>query len=81
VTVDAGQGNDSLNVSGTGSDQIILQGRNGMTHSTMPGSGYQRNDTLVPPYPPVGIQLTPVRYQQIVGVPRRAIPLLRCGSF
>jgi len=47
ITVDAGAGNDALAVSGNGSDRIISA--KGYGHDTLnnPGSGYNRDDTLV----------------------------------
>ncbi|KJC54174.1 hypothetical protein UP10_40630 [Bradyrhizobium sp. LTSPM299] len=47
VTVDAGAGDDTLSVSGNGSDRIIFSKGGGHDTLTNPGSGYTRNDTLV----------------------------------
>ena len=46
VTVDAGAGDDTITVSGTGRDTIVFA--MGYGHDTLnnPGSGYQRDDTL-----------------------------------
>jgi Ca2+-binding RTX toxin-like protein len=47
VTVDAGAGDDTISVSGTGSDRIIFGSGYGHDTLTNPGSGYNRDDTLV----------------------------------
>jgi Ca2+-binding RTX toxin-like protein len=46
VTIDAGQGDDYLNISGTGSDTIIFAQGDGHDTLNNSGSGYVRNDTL-----------------------------------
>jgi Ca2+-binding RTX toxin-like protein len=46
VTVVAGQGNDTISVSGNGSDTFIFAKGDGHDVITNPGSGYNRNDTL-----------------------------------
>jgi hypothetical protein len=46
ATVYAGQGNDSLSVSGNGSDRILFAKGDGHDTLNNPGSGYNRNDTL-----------------------------------
>jgi hypothetical protein len=47
VTVDAGAGDDTFAVSGNGSDRILFAKGDGHDTLTNPGSGYNRNDTLV----------------------------------
>ncbi|WP_145984416.1 calcium-binding protein [Bradyrhizobium nitroreducens] len=47
VTVDAGAGDDTITVSGNGSDRIIFAKGYGHDTLTNPGSGYNRDDTLV----------------------------------
>jgi hypothetical protein len=47
VTVDAGAGDDIFAVSGNGSDRILFAKGDGHDTLTNPGSGYNRNDTLV----------------------------------
>jgi hypothetical protein len=47
VTVDAGAGDDTFSVSGNGSDRILFSKGDGHDTLTNPGSGYNRNDTLV----------------------------------
>ncbi|WP_084462338.1 calcium-binding protein [Bradyrhizobium sp. WSM1417] len=47
VTVDAGAGDDVISVSGNGSDRIIFGSGYGHDTLTNPGSGYNRDDTLV----------------------------------
>ncbi|QOZ75368.1 hypothetical protein XH83_07890 [Bradyrhizobium sp. CCBAU 53351] len=47
VTVDAGAGDDTISVSGNGSDRIIFGSGYGHDVLTNPGSGYNRDDTLV----------------------------------
>ncbi|MDF0585064.1 calcium-binding protein, partial [Bradyrhizobium yuanmingense] len=47
VTVDAGAGDDTISVSGNGSDHIIFGSGYGHDTLTNPGSGYNRDDTLV----------------------------------
>ncbi|OAF14276.1 hypothetical protein AYJ54_42725 [Bradyrhizobium centrolobii] len=47
VTADAGAGDDTLTVSGTGSDRIVFAKGYGHDTLTNPGSGYNRDDTLV----------------------------------
>src|SRR5262249_2374308 len=47
VTVDAGPGDDTFAVSGNGSDRILFAKGDGHDTLTNPGSGYNRNDTLV----------------------------------
>ncbi|MCK1331317.1 hypothetical protein IVB57_23620 [Bradyrhizobium sp. CW9] len=47
VTVDAGAGDDTISVSGNGSDRIIFGSGYGHDTLTNPGSGYNRDDTLV----------------------------------
>jgi Ca2+-binding RTX toxin-like protein len=70
ATVDAGQGNDSLTVSGTGADQIIFAKGDGSDTLDNPGSGYQRNDTLdLTNILPSEVQLTRSGNQLIVSVP------------
>jgi Haemolysin-type calcium binding protein related domain len=46
ATVDAGLGDDTLSVSGNGSDRIIFAKGDGHDTLTNPGSGYNRNDRL-----------------------------------
>ncbi|MGT2440862.1 beta strand repeat-containing protein [Bradyrhizobium betae] len=47
ITVDAGAGDDTISVSGNGSDRIIFGSGYGRDTLTNPGSGYNRDDTLV----------------------------------
>lgn len=47
VTVDAGAGDDTFSVSGSGSDRILFSKGDGHDTLTNPGSGYNRNDTLL----------------------------------
>jgi Ca2+-binding RTX toxin-like protein len=47
VTVNPGRGNDTISVSGNGSDRIIFAKGDGQDTLTNPGSGYNRNDTLL----------------------------------
>jgi len=47
ITVDAGAGDDTLSVSGNGSDRVIFGTGYGHDTLTNPGSGYSRDDTLV----------------------------------
>lgn len=47
ITADAGAGDDTLTVSGNGSDRIIFAKGYGHDTLTNPGSGYNRDDTLV----------------------------------
>uniref|UniRef100_UPI00291651FB calcium-binding protein n=1 Tax=unclassified Bradyrhizobium TaxID=2631580 RepID=UPI00291651FB len=47
ITVDAGAGDDTFSVSGNGSDRIVFSRGDGHDSLTNPGSGYNRNDTLV----------------------------------
>jgi Ca2+-binding RTX toxin-like protein len=46
ITVDAGLGNDTINVSGTGGDTILFAKGDGHDVLNNPGSGYNRDDTL-----------------------------------
>ncbi|MCP3445817.1 calcium-binding protein [Bradyrhizobium sp. CCGUVB14] len=46
ATVDAGGGDDTLNVSGTGSDRIVFGAGSGHDVLDNPGNGYQRSDVL-----------------------------------
>ncbi len=47
ITADAGAGDDTISVSGNGSDRIIFGSGYGHDALTNPGSGYNRDDTLV----------------------------------
>ena len=47
VTADAGAGDDTISVSGNGSDRIVFAKGYGHDTLTNPGSGYNRDDTLV----------------------------------
>ncbi|WP_249157470.1 calcium-binding protein [Bradyrhizobium sp. KB893862 SZCCT0404] len=47
VTADAGAGDDTITVSGNGSDRIVFAKGYGHDTLTNPGSGYSRDDTLV----------------------------------
>ena len=46
ATVDAGAGDDTLNVSGNGSDRIVFGAGSGHDVLDNPGNGYQRSDVL-----------------------------------
>jgi hemolysin type calcium binding protein len=70
VTVDAGPGNDTLEISGTGSDLIMFSKGDGKETLDNPSSGYQRNDTLdLANILPSEVQLTQSGNQLIVSVP------------
>ena len=70
ATVDAGPGNHTLSVSGTGSDLIMFAEGDGQETLDNPGSGYQRNDTLdLTNILPSQVQLTQSANALIVSVP------------
>jgi len=69
VTVDAGAGDDTISVNGTGRDRIVFAKGYGHDTLTNPGSGYQRDDTLVlTDILPSEVQLSHSGDKLIVGV-------------
>ena len=81
ITADAGAGDDTLTVSGNGSDRIIFAKGYGHDTLTNPGSGYNRDDTLaLNDINPWEVQFTRSGDAMTLSVPLIGIALRRTSS-